>query len=655
MLSIMILVALVVLLYKFDGKPAPSWRFGLTLNTIVAFLSTICWATMMVPVTEALSQLKWNWMSLHVRPLRDLYLFDQASRWPFWSVRLLLRLRGRFIPLASAASVVLVVSLVTSSVTQSAIEYRLEDVPISPGGNASIGAFAPISTEYPGRINGNESQEDCKSIRLIGLPSKVREKLSYAAFQGFLQPIDEPWPEPELKCGSTNCSWPQFNSLGVCYSILNITHKLNSTRTDFIRPTFPASLPYALLPDPINKVRNGTDALISERSESPDAGSYRAVIPKSGTIDPFALPAMLSSNRKNYKVMNITVDRGDFSNWHKDHKQPYWLSTYGNWGNDDVLSAALSQFHLLYSNPMAQSPNCSRAFEIFLHFCVKTYNVTTENSRGKATMVSSTTKLAKVNYGGYTSDGRSASYSLAAEEGPHTLFNITSVPALRYLEGMILEISGSSVISGNTTVDDRHGSIPAGKEYATTDGTLDTEQGSPSMLAKQLFSKLYGDTWVSNSSADESKYETSEEYIDKATERNIHKLFGNVASAMTSYLRTRNEPVALEGSKTYERVNMIVIRWEWLSFLVVQIALALVFQVVVFVQTARLGVDVVKSSNMAELFALQGSGDKYMDNSLSGGIGTAVTDERYGKLVKDTHGWKLHLSTRTKLSNGFMT
>ncbi|CAH0045024.1 unnamed protein product [Clonostachys solani] len=186
----MILVALVALLHMFDGKPAPNWRFGLTLNTIVAFLSTICRATMMVPVTVALSQLKWNWMSLDLRPLRDLYLFDQASRCSFWSVRLLLRLRGRynanctafkklyladaknrrFIPLASAASVALVVSLVISSVTQSAIGYRLGNVLIKPGGgNYSIGAFAPISTEYPGSINRNESQEDFQLSRCYSM------------------------------------------------------------------------------------------------------------------------------------------------------------------------------------------------------------------------------------------------------------------------------------------------------------------------------------------------------------------------------------------------------------------------------------------------------------------------------------------------------
>ncbi|CAH0023487.1 unnamed protein product [Clonostachys rhizophaga] len=203
-------------------------------------------------------------------------------------------------------------------------------------------------------------------------------------------------------------------------------------------------------------------------------------------------------------------------------------------------------------------------------------------------------------------------------------------------------------------MDDWNQTIPQGKEYATTDGILDRMQGSPSMLAKQVFSKLYGGVWVSNSSADERKFETSEEHIDEVTERNTQKLFGNVASAMTSYLRTRNEPVALEGSNTYEQVNMVVIRWEWLSFLVIQIALALVFQVIVVAQTAQLGVDVVKSSNMAELFALQGFGDKYMDDGQSRGISTTVTDERYGELVKDTHGWKLHLSTGTKLSNDSM-
>lgn len=88
--------------------------------------------------------------------------------------------------------------------------------------------------------------------------------------------------------------------------------------------------------------------------------------------------------------MNITVGRPSFWTLDKNYPWPHSLSTYGNWGNDDVLTTAFSQFHLLYSNPMAQSPNCSRAFEIFLQFCVKTYNATTDNTQGKATLVSST-------------------------------------------------------------------------------------------------------------------------------------------------------------------------------------------------------------------------------------------------------------------------
>ncbi|CAI6046107.1 unnamed protein product [Clonostachys chloroleuca] len=301
--------------------------------------------------------------------------------------------------------------------------------------------------------------------------------------------------------------------------MLNITHKLNSTRTDneilkSPRDSFHSNLPAV--------ISNDTAHHVPLASISPGVGAYRAVIPN-------ALPA-LSSNKNKYKVMNITVGRPSFWTLDKNYPWPHSLSTYGDWGNDDVLTTAFSQFHLLYSNPMAQSPNCSRAFEIFLQFCVKTYNATTDNTQGKATL------LDKVNRGGFPPSGGhiDASYSLATIESPQMSFNITSTDALSYLEDIVLELSGSSVISGNTTRDDWNQSIPLGKEYATIDGTLDRMQGSPSMLAKQVFSKLYSGVWVSNSSADESKYETSEQYIDEATEGNIQKLFGNVASAMTS-------------------------------------------------------------------------------------------------------------------------
>lgn len=91
--AIGLLAALIGLLKAFDGEPAPEWF--VSLNTVVAAISTICRAAMVVPVSEGLSQLKWNAFVRSQRPLNDLKTFDQASRGPFGSLLLLSKARGR--------------------------------------------------------------------------------------------------------------------------------------------------------------------------------------------------------------------------------------------------------------------------------------------------------------------------------------------------------------------------------------------------------------------------------------------------------------------------------------------------------------------------------------------------------------------------------
>ncbi|KAF5622641.1 hypothetical protein F25303_12009 [Fusarium sp. NRRL 25303] len=90
-----LLVLLVVLLKTHDKKPAPEWF--VSLNAVVAAIATICRASMVIPVSEGLSQLKWNAFARSQRPLDDLKTFDQASRGPFGSLLLLSKTRGRTI------------------------------------------------------------------------------------------------------------------------------------------------------------------------------------------------------------------------------------------------------------------------------------------------------------------------------------------------------------------------------------------------------------------------------------------------------------------------------------------------------------------------------------------------------------------------------
>lgn len=94
----LLLGLLVFALKQFDGKAQPKWPLGLSLKTLIAFLSTICRSIMVQPIAEGLLQLKWNWFAGKRRPLRDIRLFDKASRSSWASIELATRLRGRCVP-----------------------------------------------------------------------------------------------------------------------------------------------------------------------------------------------------------------------------------------------------------------------------------------------------------------------------------------------------------------------------------------------------------------------------------------------------------------------------------------------------------------------------------------------------------------------------
>lgn len=93
-ISLAAFVALVLVLKEFNQKPLPRWPSGMTLNTIIAALSTVARTAFLIPVSEGLSQSKWAWFKKKPRPLADFDMFDQASRGPWGSLGLLVRTKG---------------------------------------------------------------------------------------------------------------------------------------------------------------------------------------------------------------------------------------------------------------------------------------------------------------------------------------------------------------------------------------------------------------------------------------------------------------------------------------------------------------------------------------------------------------------------------
>lgn len=87
-----------VLLYLKD-EPLAKWplaeKTGVTLNAYISILSKMAGAALILPVSEALGQLKWSWFQQNSKQMWDFEIFDNASRGPWGSVLLLIRTKGK--------------------------------------------------------------------------------------------------------------------------------------------------------------------------------------------------------------------------------------------------------------------------------------------------------------------------------------------------------------------------------------------------------------------------------------------------------------------------------------------------------------------------------------------------------------------------------
>lgn len=95
-LSSGVLVAIVVILTQYDGRPQPAWRL-MSLNSVISWLSTVSKGCVLSAISEGIGQLKWVWFTPKSRPLVDLGTFDGASRGIYGCAGLVWKLRARYV------------------------------------------------------------------------------------------------------------------------------------------------------------------------------------------------------------------------------------------------------------------------------------------------------------------------------------------------------------------------------------------------------------------------------------------------------------------------------------------------------------------------------------------------------------------------------
>lgn len=95
LLSLGLLLAIIVILSRFNHRPQPSWNY-MSLNSLISWLSTFSKGSVLFAISETIGQMKWTWLSKKTRPISDLRTFDSASRGLYGSAELIWSMRARY-------------------------------------------------------------------------------------------------------------------------------------------------------------------------------------------------------------------------------------------------------------------------------------------------------------------------------------------------------------------------------------------------------------------------------------------------------------------------------------------------------------------------------------------------------------------------------
>ncbi|KAK5128905.1 hypothetical protein LTR85_000238 [Meristemomyces frigidus] len=191
--------AIMGILAYYNGRKLPDWSHGLTINGVISILAVIAKSALVLPVAEALSQLKWCRFWDRERPVLDFERFDYASRGPWGSLTMLFRVQLWSLGAAGAA-------LTLASL---AFEPCLQQIPaysnmLVTTGSASIGRC----------LNYSDTEVGPQGELALGVSSKG------AIYTGTYKSTLSTY---EPTCPTGNCTWPVYSSLGVCSACHNLT------------------------------------------------------------------------------------------------------------------------------------------------------------------------------------------------------------------------------------------------------------------------------------------------------------------------------------------------------------------------------------------------------------------------------------------------
>lgn len=536
LLSALCMCAIVAILCRYQDQPLPKhWVMNITLNAYIAILSKAASAALMLPISEALGQLKWSWFRGHSKKLSDFEMFDNASRGPWGSFILLIRTKGS--TLAALGAVVTIFALIMDPFFQQVVRYPQRT--ILQIQNSSIATATRIGGRQYVTEDGVEMFVSDREMHAIvgnyftdlGIP-KVRVGNGTRA-------------EIPLSCPTSNCTWESYETLAVCSECVDVVDMLEfdcrPARLDWIRNA-----------TSFNGFKNGTMCGWFLNAVNSTAGANTTLM-LGYEVDPTtnqtgevlttrALPLITNINRR--RIFGGSIN---FKNIRNPISDFIIVSTTGKADEESVLRSIFQH----------EKP---RALECVLSFCVKTIDSTYDEAM-------------------YTEVVKNRFINTTAGPFPWTLTppaNASDPNALgtvSYLQNITVDPHASNG-QVNTS------SFGLGNDTAVNIVTI-FDEFLPSFYTRP---KNSSSIWLKHETYKTIPTLRENSVNPWAAPNNLTLHLENLATDMTNRLRNWGNDTAL--GKAYSEETFIEVRWEWLTLPITVLVLTLVFLLCTMWRTA---------------------------------------------------------------------
>lgn len=534
LVSALCMATIVAIYIYINQKPMSDFNMAITASNA---LGKVASAALIVPTSEALGQLKWNWFH-NSRAMWDFEIFDKASRGAWGATLLLFRTKGR--SLAALGALLMVLMLAIDTFFQQVVEF-----PDRWALQNTTGAIPRISIYAPSyaRVFSQDyamSQVD-KYIRPIG------EEYFYS---NGTQPVvlgNGTRPDIPLSCPTSRCTWPEYETLAVCSTCADVSDSLNLTYA-CLNTTIDWSTKYI---GPIRDI------------PFPQGVVCGYFINATSTAPTIMSGYIVSSNATNYTAQEALLVR--------TLPLTTFMSKIRLYGTGSIKFSSIRNpiMDVLIASAPGGSESVYQKIHPIVHECVLSWCVQSMKSSYEYGKYQETVISAYQN----TTAGPSpwVAWKIPEQEGggywTEYLENVTIVPPKLRLSG--LDPDAADV------------------EYG-----VKNETAAAIMLGFDDFFPSYY-TQLRNTTVPQLRFKEYELGPSKRAlsfnpwlaPNNITRHMERLATAMTNAMRSTSSGKTLQG-EAYQKENYIKIRWEWLSFPFSLLFLSLVFLVATITKTS---------------------------------------------------------------------